>query len=78
MKKFLAIAAAGGALAIGVPAAFAAADAPDTIQNTPVQEATPAPEQPQPREDCPEKDGGSAQGGSGYDAPATPNSGTEL
>ena len=38
--KLLAIAAAGGALAIGVPAALAATDAPDTT-NTPVQSATP-------------------------------------
>lgn len=57
MKKYLAIAAAGGALAIGVPAAFAATDAPDT-PNTPVQSATPTPDQQRPdREDCPEKDG---------------------
>ena len=59
MKKYLAIAAAGGALAIGVPAAFAATDAPETTTpNTPVQTATPTPEQQRPdREDCPEKDG---------------------
>ena len=35
MKKYLALIAAGGALAIGVPAAFAATDAP--TPNTPVQ-----------------------------------------
>jgi hypothetical protein len=60
MKKFLAIAAAGGALAIGVPAALAATDAPENTSNTPVQNATPTPQQDQPRpdrEDCPEKDG---------------------
>ena len=61
MKKFLAIAAAGGALAIGVPAALAATDAPESTGNTPVQNATPTPQQEQPqrpdREDCPEKDG---------------------
>ena len=60
MKKYLAIAAAGGALAIGVPAAFAATDAPENTTNTPVQSTTPtpAPDQQRPdREDCPEKDG---------------------
>jgi hypothetical protein len=63
MKKFLAIAAAGGALAIGVPAALAATDAPDT-QNTPVPSATPTPDQQQPRpdHDCPEHDGGGRSG----------------
>jgi len=64
MKKYLALAAAGGAFAIGVPAAFAATDAPST-PNTPVQSATPTPDQSRPdhggRGDCPEKDGG-AQG----------------
>jgi hypothetical protein len=60
MKKFLAIAAAGGALAIGVPAALAATDAPENTTNTPVQNATPTPQQDQQRpdrEDCPFKDG---------------------
>jgi hypothetical protein len=60
MKKFLAIAAAGGALAIGVPAALAATDAPENTTNTPVQNATPTPQQDEQRpdrEDCPEKDG---------------------
>ena len=61
MKKYLALAAAGGALAIGVPAAFAATDAPST-PNTPVQSATPTPDQSRPdnggRGDCPEHDGG--------------------
>jgi hypothetical protein len=60
MKKFLAIAAAGGALAIGVPAALAATDAPENTTNTPVQNATPTPQQDQQRPDradCPEKDG---------------------
>ena len=61
MKKFLAIAAAGGALAIGVPAALAATDAPENGTNTPVQNATPTPDSQQQqrpdREDCPEKDG---------------------
>ena len=70
MKKLLAIAAAGGALAIGVPAAFAVADTPETQtiqQSTP----TPAPQERSDRDDCPEKDGqsGCAQGSS---ATATP------
>ena len=59
MKKYLALAAAGGALAIGVPAALAATDAPEN-SNTPVQNATPTPQQDQQRpdrEDCPFKDG---------------------
>jgi hypothetical protein len=61
MKKYLALAAAGGALAIGVPAALAATDAPST-SNQPVQSATPTPtpdQQPQrpDRGDCPEHDG---------------------
>jgi hypothetical protein len=56
MKKYLALVAAGGALAIGVPAALAATDAP---QNTPVQSATPTPDQSRPdhRGDCPDKQG---------------------
>jgi hypothetical protein len=64
MKKYLALAAAGGALAIGVPAAFAATDAPST---TPVQSATPTPDQQQPRgDDCPfEHGGGNAPSDSG-------------
>jgi hypothetical protein len=65
MKKYLALAAAGGALAIGVPAAFAATGAPST---TPVQSATPSPDRQQPRgDDCPFEDGrggGSPSGGS--------------
>lgn len=67
MKKYLAIAAAGGALAIGVPAAFAATDAP-TNTNIPVQDATPTPDSQQQqqqrpdREDCPEKDRGGDSG----------------
>ena len=73
--KLLAIAAAGGALAIGVPAALAATDAPST---TPVQNATPAPDHPR-GDDCPEKGGrgaGSSDNsqGSAPDAPtATPD-----
>ena len=73
MKKYLAIAAAGGALAIGVPAAFAATDAPESTTNTPVQSTTPtpAPDQQRPdREDCPEKDG---RGGGSGDNSSTSN-----
>jgi hypothetical protein len=67
MKKYLALAAAGGALAIGVPAAFAATAAP--TQNTPVQSATPAPDQSRPDDggrdhNCPDEDGGN-QGSAG-------------
>jgi hypothetical protein len=55
MKKLLVIAAAGGALALGVPAAFAVTDTPDTqtiqLQSTP----TPAPQER--GDDCPEKRG---------------------
>jgi hypothetical protein len=61
MKKFLVIAAAGGALAIGVPAALAATDTPQTPTQTIQQESTPAPQQERERNengwDCPEKDG---------------------
>lgn len=72
MKKFLVIAAAGGALAIGVPAALAATDTPQTPTQTIQQEATPAPQQERPNgDDCPEKDNGGQQSGS-----ATP--GAEL
>lgn len=56
MKKFLVIAAAGGALAIGVPAAIAATDSPTT--QTIQQESTPAPQPERPNgDDCPEKNG---------------------
>jgi len=82
MKKFLVIAAAGGALAVGVPAALAATDTPTTdapVQNVPVQtqESTPAPQQERPnRDDCPEKDGNGNGGAStapqgGADSSAT-------
>ena len=63
MKKFLVIAAAGGALAIGVPAAFAVTDTPQTPTQTIQQESTPTPAPEQPRErgdDCPEKNDGGA------------------
>jgi hypothetical protein len=75
MKKYLALAAAGGALAIGVPAALAATESPDT-SNTPVQSATPAPDQQRPNgDDCPEKGGRGGGGGYGSNdtAPSTPD-----
>jgi hypothetical protein len=65
--KLLAIIAAGGALAVGVPAALAATDAPETA-NTPVQSATPTPDQAR-GDDCPEKHG---RGGAEETAPAAP------
>ena len=52
MKKFLVIAAAGGALAIGVPTAFAVTGTPPT--QTIQQESTPAPQE-RGGDDCPEK-----------------------
>jgi hypothetical protein len=84
MKKYLALAAAGGALAIGVPAAIAATD----TTNTPVQSATPTPGQTAPddttpdqqrggpggRGDCPEHDGnGGSSDDQGSAAPSTPD-----
>jgi uncharacterized low-complexity protein len=81
MKKYFALAAAGGALALGVPAALAATDAPSTPQNTPVQSATPTPDQSRPehggRGDCPEK-GGDEGGGSSAPSTAPGDSGTSL
>ena len=77
MKKFLVIAAAGGALAIGVPAAFAVTATPQTPTQTIQQESTPAPQERPDREDCPEKDGqGGGDGASG--SAATPTPGAEL
>jgi hypothetical protein len=76
MKKFLVIAAAGGALAIGVPAAFAVTDAPQT--QTIQQESTPAPQERPDREDCPEKDGQSGGGNGASGSSATPTPGAEL
>jgi hypothetical protein len=75
MKKFLIIAAAGAALAAGVPAALAATDNGQAPAATfqPVQqqeEQTPQPERSRPdRGDCPEKDGA---GGGDASATATP------
>jgi hypothetical protein len=75
MRKTLVIAAAGAALAIGVPAAFAVGGSPSTT-TTPVQSTqTPQPDQQRPNgDDCPEKGGGhEPDGGS---APPAPDSGT--
>ena len=76
MKKFLIIAAAGAALAAGVPAAIAATDGttPESARFQPVQqqEETPQPERQRPdREDCPEKNGGGEAAG-GTAPSATP------
>ena len=57
MKKFLVIAAAGGALAIGVPAAFAVTGTPQTPTQT-IQLQTPSPAPQDRGDDCPEKNGG--------------------
>ena len=60
MKKFLVIAAAAGALAVGVPAAIAATDSAETPPATtaqPVQDSQQQQERPD-RGDCPEKNGG--------------------
>jgi uncharacterized low-complexity protein len=80
MKKYLALAAVAGGLALGVPAAFAATQSPET-HNTPVQSATPTPDQSAPdngpggrggRGDCPEHDGsGNGNGGGSGDQSST-------
>ena len=79
--KLLAIIAAGGALAIGVPAALAATDAPDTT-NTPVQSATPTPDQPRGErpngDDCPEKDGRGSSDNPGSAAPDAPTATPDI
>jgi len=83
MKKFLALAAVAGGLALGVPAALAATDAPDTV-NTPVQSATPTPDQTRPDNGdrgrdghlCPEDEGNGGSQGSA--APAAPEAGPEI
>ena len=66
MKKFLIIAAAGAALAAGVPAALAATDSGQaqapaaTFQPVQQEQDTPQPERSRPdRGDCPETDGAS-------------------
>ncbi|HEY6889880.1 MAG TPA: hypothetical protein VI300_18915 [Solirubrobacter sp.] len=80
MKKYLAIAAAGGALALGVPAAFAATQSP-SAGTTPVQSATPTPTQTAPDRDhdghlCPDEGrngGGADNQGSAAPAPSAPS-----
>ena len=68
LKRTLALALAGGSLAIGVPAAIAASDGSDpaptsTFIQDEGQQARPD------REDCPEKDGDrGGNGGSSQDA----------
>ena len=78
MKKFLVIAAAAGALAVGVPAAIAATDSAETPAATfqPVQQEQ-QPDEAQPRErpngeDCPEK-AGRGGGGDNSGSSATPS-----
>ena len=58
MKKFLVIAAAAGALAVGVPAAIAATDAAETPPATSAQPVQDQPQERPQRDDCPEKNGG--------------------
>jgi hypothetical protein len=81
LKRTLALALAGGSLAIGVPAALAAGGGDDpgstSTPSTFIQEEQQAPENARPdRDDCPEKDGaqgggGEQQGGSAADGAAT-------
>jgi hypothetical protein len=80
LKRTLALALAGGTLAIGVPAALAAGGGDDagagstSAPQTFIQEGQQQPDSARPdREDCPEKDGaqgngGQQQGGSSDDA----------
>ena len=80
MRKILVLAAAGAALAVGVPAAVALGDSPTSnTVNTPVQNTQPEQAQPDRErpngDDCPEKDGrgrgDGEQGGSAAPAPST-------
>jgi hypothetical protein len=70
LKRTLALALAGGSLAIGVPAALAAGGGDDAgagSTNAPpafIQEGQQQPDQARPdRGDCPEKDGARGSGG---------------
>jgi hypothetical protein len=63
MRKILVLAAAGTALAIGVPAAVALGDSPSPASTAPIQNAQPERERPN-RDDCPEKDGREQRGSS--------------
>ena len=77
MRKILVPAAAGAALAFGVPAAVALGDSPSSKAPSPAPIQSAQPAQPRPdRDDCPEKDGrgrGDApeHGGSAEPAPST-------
>jgi hypothetical protein len=72
LKRTFALVLAGGALAIGVPAALAAGDGGDAGTNSPstpsfIQDEGGQNRQDRPddrRGDCPEKDGGGSQGSS--------------
>jgi hypothetical protein len=86
LKRTLALALAGGALAIGVPAALAAGGGDDAAGTQPSGPAFIQDEGKQNRPDrgpggpgdCPEKDGGGQDGsGSGSEAPQS-GSATEL
>ena len=77
MRKLLAIAAAGGALAFAVPAALATTD--DAAGDTPATTLQPVQTAEPDRDDCPEKDGsGGAGNGGGYGSSATTTPGAEL
>ena len=81
LRRTLALALAGGSLAIGVPAALAATGGDDAAPASSTDAAPPAfvqdgQEQARPdREDCPERDGsggGSGGGGSAEPGATTP------
>ena len=70
LKRTLALALAGGSLAIGVPAALAAGGGASPPASTTIQDGQ---QQRPDREDCPEKDGergSSAEPGGANEAPA--------
>ena len=68
MKKFLVIAAAAGAMAVGVPAAIAATDSAETPPATTAQPVQDQQQERPDRDDCPEKDG---RGGGEANAPSS-------
>ena len=77
LKRTLALALAGGSLAIGVPAALAAGGGGDSTgaPSSFIQDQQQQPDRAQPdREDCPEKDG--AQGGRGEQEGSSADGGT--
>ena len=62
VKTTIALALAGGSLAIGVPAAVAAGGGEDGAQSAPVIQDEGQQDRARPdRGDCPEKDGGAQQ-----------------